>query len=260
MRHLDLFSGIGGFALAASWMNWQTVGFCEKDSFAGKVIKKHWPEVPFWNDIRKITEPIECDIITGGFPCQSFSTASAGHRSGKEDDRYLWPEMLRVIALQRPTWVVAENVTGIIGMALDTVLADLEHEGYSSRALVIPAGAVDAAHKRSRVWIVGRSVSNPARSRLKRVFTTTSDAKGLAKGPEAEFARVCGGKSKRRNELPGDSPLLQKETGNLWRPEPSFCRVANGIPRRVDRLRALGNAIVPQVAFKLFEAIEKNSQ
>jgi hypothetical protein len=148
--HLDLFSGIGGFSLASGWANYTTIGFCEVDPFCRRVLAKHWPGVPIHGDIRTLTGEIvsgwaggrPVDLITGGFPCQPVSVA--GKRMGKEDDRYLWPEMLRVIAGIRPHRVLGENVAGIVTMGLDAVLSDLESLGYTCRPVVIPAAAVGA--------------------------------------------------------------------------------------------------------------------
>lgn len=175
MTHLSLFSGIGGLDLAAEWAGFKTVGQCEWADFPSKVLEKHWPDTPRWRDIRTLAEDSfydrtgirTVDVVSGGFPCQPFSTA--GKRRGQEDDRYLWPEMLRVIREIRPSWVVGENVTGIIGLALDQVLSDLEDAGYSTEALVIPACAVDAPHRRDRIAIVAHTFDSDAgRERLQR--------------------------------------------------------------------------------------------
>ena len=160
LTHLSLFSGIGGLDLAAEWAGFTSVGQCEWADYPTAILEKHWPAVPRWRDIRTLTKESfyertglrTVDVISGGFPCQPFSVA--GQRRGKEDDRYLWPEMLRVISEIRPTWVIGENVAGIVSMELDTVLSDLEALGYACQALIIPACGVNAPHRRYRVAIV----------------------------------------------------------------------------------------------------------
>ena len=166
LTHLSLFSGIGGLDLAAEWAGIQTVGQCEWAEYPAKVLEKHWPNVPRWKDIRTLTGDSfyertgrrTVDIISGGFPCQPFSVA--GKQRGKEDDRYLWPEMVRVIKELRPTWVVGENVAGIVRMALPDILSELEACGYRTRTFLVPACAVGARHRRYRVAIVGYSEHN----------------------------------------------------------------------------------------------------
>jgi len=155
--HLDLFSGIGGFALAAKWNGYKTIGFCEQDKFCQSILKKHWPDTPIIEDIRQVRGELypEISLLTGGFPCQPFSVA--GERRGKDDNRYLWPEMLRVIRETRPRWIIGENVAGIVNMALDQVHVDLESEDYEVETIIIPACAVDAAHRRDRCWTVAHS-------------------------------------------------------------------------------------------------------
>jgi len=163
---LDLFSGIGGMSLAADWAGIETVAFCEIESYCQKVLRKHWPHIPIYDDVRQLTrERLEkdgviddeqtIDIVAGGYPCQPFSVA--GKRRGKEDDRNLWPEMFRLVRELRPTWVVGENVAGHVSLGLDDALSDLESEGYKTRAFVIPACAVGAPHRRDRVFIVAYS-------------------------------------------------------------------------------------------------------
>ncbi|NBW22838.1 MAG: DNA (cytosine-5-)-methyltransferase, partial [Caulobacteraceae bacterium] len=164
MRHGSLFSGIGGFDLAAQWMGWENVFHCEWNEFGKRVLSYYWPNAISYNDITKTDFTIHrggIDILTGGFPCQPYSMA--GKRKGKADERHLWPEMLRAIREIQPRWVVGENVLGIIswneGMVFDEVQADLEAEGYEVQPYVLPACAVNAPHRRDRVWFVAHAFS-----------------------------------------------------------------------------------------------------
>lgn len=164
MNHLGLFEGIGGFSLAARWMGWKTVAWCEWNPFGQRVLRHHFPEAEGHGDITKTDfkrYANQIDILTGGFPCQPYS--SAGKRLGKEDDRHLWPEMLRVIREVQPTWVVGENVFGIVswsgGLVFDEVQADLEAEGYEVQPYVLPAVSVNAPHRRDRVWFVAKNTN-----------------------------------------------------------------------------------------------------
>lgn len=154
--HLDLFSGIGGFALACRWNNIQTVGFVEYEDYPRRVLSRQFPGVPLFGDIHDFdATPFRgVDLLTGGYPCQPFS--QAGKRKGKEDDRHLWPEMFRVVTQARPSWVLAENVAGHINLGLDEVLLDLESEGYTCRTVMVPACAKNALHRRDRVWIIAK--------------------------------------------------------------------------------------------------------
>jgi DNA (cytosine-5)-methyltransferase 1 len=164
MTHGSLFSGIGGFDLAAEWMGWQNLFHCEMNPFGQKVLNHYWPDAELFTDITKsdfTKYANRIDILTGGFPCQPYS--HAGKRLGKEDDRHLWPEMLRAIREIQPTWVVGENVSGLIswndGMVFDEVQTDLEAEGYEVFPVVLPACAVNAPHRRDRVWFIAYSNS-----------------------------------------------------------------------------------------------------
>lgn len=270
MRHLDLFSGIGGFALAASWV-WgeehEIVSFCEIDTFCQKTLKRHWPNVPIVEDIRNVRGDFgTIDLLTGGFPCQPFSVA--GKQKGKEDNRYLWPKMLRVIEETKPNWIIGENVAGIISMALDQVLFDLEALGYEVQAFVIPACAVDAPHKRDRVWIVGRTKSNGnpklggSYKRENRTGQMRSEFTNITSPDVANTnSERPQGWPRNRVELGEQQTIFgQRNTPHRghqkWLPEPNVGRVAHGIPNRVDRLKALGNAIVPQVVVPIMQAIK----
>jgi len=165
VNHGSLFSGIGGFDLAAEWMGWENIFHCEWNEFGKRILKYYWPEAISYDDITTTDFNIHrgrIDILTGGFPCQPYS--HAGKRLGKEDDRHLWPEMLRAIREIKPRWVVGENVYGIVnwngGMVFDEVQADLENEGYEVQPYILPACSVNAPHKRERVWFVAYSVNS----------------------------------------------------------------------------------------------------
>jgi DNA (cytosine-5)-methyltransferase 1 len=155
----SLFSGIGGMDLGLQRVGMEIAWQVEIDEFCNKVLEKHWPDVKRYGDIKNVkgTELGTVNVICGGFPCQPFS--NAGKRRGKEDDRYLWPEMLRVVSEVRSDWVIGENVGGFINMGLDNCISDLENQGYEVQAFIIPACAVNAPHRRDRVWIVANSTS-----------------------------------------------------------------------------------------------------
>ena len=237
MIHGDLFAGIGGFALAAQRVGLETKWMVEIDEFCRKVYAKHFPDVKQYGDIKEVETLPYVDLLTGGFPCQPFSVV--GRREGTRDDRYLWPDMLRIIRAVNPRWVVAENVPGIDDktyMVLDTVLDDLESSGYQAVPIEIPACAVGAPHLRQRVWIVA--------------YTRRTGRQQESRGTPCD-EETNGGE--RRFILQQDKDYIAD--GNVqiaWPPGPSgvsqIPRVAHGIPARVDRLKALGNAIVPQVA------------
>lgn len=270
MKFISLFAGIGGFDLGLERAGMQCVGQVEINPFCQRVLAHHWPEVKRIGDIRNVngTEFGAVDLVCGGFPCQPFS--HAGKRRGKEDDRYLWPEMLRVIKAYRPAWVLGENVAGIVSMALDTVLSDLEAQGYQCEAFIIPACAVDAKHERKRVYIVARrrcEAMDDTESRrcgfwnashvrtVKRDVNTPADAGEIV----ADTERVDGNGTRfdSGSILGQRSRTTEIQQPCRWLPEPGVGRVANGVPGRVDRLRSLGNAVVPQVVEVIGRAIRR---
>ena len=291
----SLFSGIGGFDLglerAGMTIKWQV----EIDDFCNKVLEKHWPDVKRYRDIKELRgdelEPV--DLICGGFPCQPFS--AAGKRRSKEDDRYLWPEMLRVIRAVRPNWIVGENVAGIVSLALDDVLSDLENEGYTCQSFIIPACAVNAPHRRDRVWIIARrnserQLQQEGTQQEQRRWVSDNNKQNAADS-ESTRARLDERQLWRLSEQADKSDVtpdpyrsgLQTEgteqqaagafehgimAGGLtdterwdssWIPiAADFCRVDDGLPRRMDRakrLKALGNAVVPQIVEIIGKAI-----
>jgi DNA (cytosine-5)-methyltransferase 1 len=240
LQHLDLFSGIGGFSLGLESAGLaKTVAFCDIDNFCQKVLKKHWPEVPIFSDIKELTyEKLKAnginniDIITGGYPCQPFSVA--GRKKGEEDPRHVWPEYFRIIKELRPTWVIGENVGGHIKLGLDTVLENLESEGYSARTFSISAASIGANHKRERVWILANSKSS------NRDEYEINKEHGK---PEAQ--KIFGN----RSCLSGVS--------SRWEVEPDVGRVADGLPDTMDRLKSLGNSVVPQIPFLIGSCIKE---
>ena len=240
LQHLDLFSGIGGFSLGLESAGLaKTVAFCDIDNFCQKVLKKHWPEVPIFSDIKELTyEKLKAnginniDIITGGYPCQPFSVA--GRKKGEEDPRHLWPEYFRLVKELRPTWVIGENVSGHIKLGLDTVLENLESEGYSARTFSISAASIGANHKRERVWILANSKSS------NRDEYEINKEHGK---PEAQ--KIFGN----RSCLSGVS--------SRWEVEPDVGRVADGLPDTMDRLKSLGNSVVPQIPFLIGSCIKE---
>lgn len=270
MNHLDLFSGIGGFSLAAQWVwreDHKIIAFCENDKFCQKVLEKHWPGVPIHDDIKHLNgDTLETiDLITGGFPCQPFSVA--GKRKGKEDNRHVWPEMFRVIQETKPNWVIGENVAGIINLELEQVCADLESEGYEVQPFIIPACAVNAPHRRDRVWIVANSerIGRKCRGGIKSKISGTN-GKGIAielERPNKAFiadssSERLEGKNKYKSE---HSECTGHYRNTRWDENwievaTEFCRVDARIPNRVDRLRSLGNAIVPHVVAIIMQFIK----
>ena len=273
MRMLDLFTGIGGFSLAASWV-WgnelDLAGFCEQDVYCGKVLKKNFPDVPIYPDIKELRGEWfqDIDLITGGFPCQDISVAGKG--AGIDGDRSgLWSEMCRIISEVRPRYALIENVPMLIHRGLERVLCDLTEIGYDAEWQVIGADDVGARHKRKRIWIVAdtesegrecrstgkQGIDSQCQTRLSRRHDT---------GTVPDTASV-GSSGSGQSQYPGHqtSPgegetanFIDERIGNIWTVEPDVGRVANGVPKRVDRLRGLGNAIVPQIAALIMQMIK----
>ena len=283
MKVLDLFSGIGGFSLGLERAGMKTVQFVENEPYCQKVLAKNFPGVPIHGDIKTFHYDKPVEIISGGFPCQPYS--HAGEQRGKEDDRHLWPQNFRIIKEVRPRWVICENVSGIINMELDQVLSDLASENYSCQSLVIPACAVNAPHRRDRVWIIARrnAMGNSEYNGLstaKESRSPSSISNNSSQGENKTFqSKGTSGRSNIKNVAYANQERIQgrKETGNLesegtqrnqfslrcsqrrigknWSIEPELGRVANGIPSRVDRIKSLGNAVVPQIVEIIGRAI-----
>lgn len=300
--HLSLFSGIGGLDIAAEMAGFKTVGQCEWADYPTKVLEKHWPDVPRWRDIQTLTGGSyyertglrTVDVISGGFPCQPFSVA--GKRRGKDDDRYLWPEMLRVIQEIRPSWVVGENVAGIVNLALDTVLSDLESIGYACQAFIIPACAVDAAHRRDRCAIVARTNGGRqlhreyekhtaeawehAQRQSERCCENVANSKSIGlQGKRSVWEQVCGtrfdeeeleryGHVSRINNRNCGWRTVKSRLGGVvdgvpawmdryWVEEPDISRLTTNKKNRVDRLKCLGNAVYWRQFYPIFQAIRE---
>ena len=262
MNFISLFSGIGGIDLGLERAGMTCVAQVENDPFCNKVLEKHWPSVPRFGDIRNVGKHNlpAAELVCGGFPCQPFS--NAGNRKGDEDDRYLWPEMFRVVQELKPAWFFGENVAGIINMALDTVLFDLESEGYTCETFVIPACAVNAPHRRDRVWIVAYTNGSGCVHGQPEINTTEARKYALSE-PFASGKDVANPNSKRgRSGIAGEQNAkdARKSPGSArgfdwWDVEPAVGRVAHGVPGRMDRLRSLGNAVVPQVVEEIGRVI-----
>ena len=268
LRHVDLCSGIGGFALGFEWAGLsKPVMFCDIEPWSRQILAKHWPDVPIEEDVKVLAnEPEripECSILTAGYPCQPFS--QAGKRRGEEDDRHIWPYIREIVAQRRPTWCVFENVYGHLSMGLDTVLSNLEADGYATRPFIVPACGVDAAHRRDRIWIVAyadntrgrtsRRKANEQRQTTKQGWEEQSQFEPSRQREDVAYTDSIGSQGIRseRHDVE-QTGLCRGETRGekgFWKPEPPVGRVANGIPRRVDRLKGLGNAIVPQIAMQI---------
>ena len=327
MKHLGLFEGIGGFSLAARWMGWETLAWCEWNEFGQKVLRHHFPEAEGFGDIKKTDftkYANRIDIITGGFPCQPYS--NAGKRKGKEDERHLWPSMLRAIREVQPRYVVGENVRGLTnwngGLVFDEVQADLEAEGYEVLPFLLPAVGVNAPHRRDRIWFIAKNTNKNGRTHNERKSesniwkfgnTCSGDNERLqtdngqinkdATNTNSNGLNQCNSNNEINTSEGGinafgnldevtmhtDLKRLQgsKEFGSVgeigengneqpsrhipptWEnfpTKPPLCGGNDGLPRELDNItfskwrtesiKAYGNAIVPQVAYEIFKAIE----
>ena len=230
LSHFSLFTGVGGIDLAAEWAGFHAVGMCEIDEYCRKVLDKHWPDVPKWRDIFELTgEEIidrcgEIGLISGGFPCQPYS--EAGTKKGAGDKRHLWPEAIRIIREVKPRWFVGENVRNFAKMGLDEALSDLEAAGYTARAVIFPACSVGSPHERNRLFLV-------------------------ANAPSVRLP-----KSGKHLELMFKEQESNPRTWNGRRVDkPGIQRVVDGVPYQMDRLRCLGNAVVPQQVYPILKAI-----
>jgi DNA (cytosine-5)-methyltransferase 1 len=293
LKVLDLFSGIGGFSLGLEWAGMETVAFCEIEPFPCAVLRKHWPNVPIFPDIKKLTKeaylerglPLP-DLICGGPPCQPASVA--GKRRGASDDRWLWPETLRIVREFHPRRFVFENPCGILslrgGLVFKDLLSEMEAQNYEVWPVVIPACGVGAPHRRDRVWIIAHSESDGAAADtinegcVGRGGGGDTDRQGFC--PDKQTRQEPRGATARRDEdvTDAEKPGLQRPdterqvcargraaehgsipgwTENWYAVATRFCRVDARISNRVDRLKALGNAVVPQVVYQIGQAIAR---
>ena len=267
---LDLFSGIGGFSLGLERSGaFKTVAFCEIEPYCQKVLAKHWPQVPIYDDVRTITaerlaaDGITVDAICGGFPCQDISVAGKG--AGLEGERSgLWFEYARIIGELRPRYVIVENVAALLGRGLDQVLGTLASLGYDAEWHCIPASAIGAPHRRDRMWIVANSKGE--RCKEGRKFRYVQQAEWFASRrkdvADTECKRLEGHNSEK--QLNGFRERLSDyirqgcsstKSNSIWSVEPDVGRVANGVSARTHRLKALGNAVVPQIPELIGRAI-----
>jgi len=366
LKHLDLFSGIGGFSLGLEATGgFETVAFCDYDPYCQKVLRKNWPWVTIYDDIKELNHEklnsnghTKIDIITGGYPCQPFSVA--GRQQGEKDSRHLWPEYFRLIKELRPTWVIGENVSGHVKLGLDTVLENLESEGYSARTFSISASSIGANHQRERLWIIahsnnagdrtsqssidrhgqktnqrreeltqfesgghGENLENTGRSRgsgsefqrkneneigegnadqFERSSSTSQSNVADSDSHQQTQRRQCSNveeesyvgrnferrgrtndrercvrttrQSSENDMVYSDSERLEKWESigenfsqeyqtligaDWWSTEPDVGRVANGVPKRVDRLKSLGNSLVPHIPYYIGMSILQNT-
>lgn len=308
--HGSLFSGIGGFDLAAKWVGWENIFNCEINEFCRKILKYHFPNAEQYKDITKTDFSKwkgQIDILSGGFPCQPFSVA--GKRKGTDDNRYLWPQMLRAIREIRPTWIVGENVAGIVSMVqpyksvkveneqvifgeyyrervllrqkyiVEKICEDIEREGYSVQPIIIPACAVGAPHRRDRIWFIANRTDTGAKEvQCERqiranssVYAADTQRKGRYKLFQNIQSKIPNGQGTYRYGLQWNDTLCESLPADRWKDFPTqspVCGRNDGLPFDVDDLtvsfskwrtesiKAYGNAVLPQVAYEIFKAID----
>ena len=285
LKLLDLFSGLGGFSLGLESTGFfETIAFVEKDEFCQKVLKKNFKNIPIEGDIRNVKgDRYKADVITGGFPCQSFSIA--GKQKGKDDERYLWDEMFRVIKEVQPRWIIGENVQNLINISNGTILKDiverLEAENFEVQCFSISASSQGALHKRERIWVVANSnnrlsigenqeiqarrntINNGSSSNVSNTQCNKHQNTSTKQGRTGQLWRFYSTKEKQTthdlwSKTSGCNPSFGQET--WWNSESRICRIPHGLSERVDRFRkdrikSLGNSIVPQIARELGKAI-----
>jgi DNA (cytosine-5)-methyltransferase 1 len=266
---LDLFSGIGGFSLGLERAGMRTVAFCEIDPFCRQVLAKHWPNVPCYSDVRYVTAsrlmlddvwPI--NVICGGFPCQDISVAGKG--AGLRGERSgLWSEYRRIVDELRPRYVIVENVAALLGRGLATVLGELAEIGYDAEWHCIPASTIGAHHQRDRIWIIAYAISCELRDEPGRRSGAHRAGKAVSRndGAAESLAHAAGDRRPPEGEWPAPryivgSSQLRLHSPTNWDTEPDVGRVADGVPNRLDRLRSLGNSVVPQITEAIGRAIQ----
>jgi len=276
IRHIDLASGIGGFALsaqlAAGWAgaatgrDVRTVAFCEIDPFCQAVLRKNFPGVPIYDDIKTFDYEGGCDLLTAGYPCTPFSVA--GKQKGAADDRHLWPSVLEIVKRKRPAWCLFENVSGHVNLGLDEVLLDLANQDYAARVLHLGAVSKNAPHRRMRVWICAKNVGDApddrrnwgaAQAGRKRKTDKSEQPRSGVRGePGGSSEDVAGGIQKRSAiEQVGDQAHgIPGWVAGSW--ERGVPRLEKKQEMRKEKLKSLGNSIVPQVAAEIMEAIFRN--
>jgi DNA (cytosine-5)-methyltransferase 1 len=280
LKHLDLFSGIGGFSLGLEATGgFETKAFCDIEKYPRQVLQKHWPHVKQYEDIKELNyERLKADgidsidIITGGYPCQPFSIA--GRQKGEQDPRHLWPEYFRLVKELRPTWVIGENVSGHIKLGLDTVIEDLESEDYAVRPFSISASSIGANHQRERIWILAHSRrsqwpraelrgenENETREENANQFERSSSTSevDVANTNDERLQRQWQSRNQFTPRFNSSRESSEEGQGTVgqgwWESEPNMGRVAHGIPKRVDRLKSLGNSLVPQIPYYIGKTI-----